>query len=301
MIMKKVFTLLFLLSGYILIAQPTTLQIPVSSSADDAEECVEDNLWVNPGDMLLDNSELEMVYDDNVLRLCHVKVGLRFVNVTIPQGATIYNAYVQFTCKQVSTDVVNLTVNGQNSNNPAPFTDASGNISARPLTSASVNWVPMGWYTEDEAGTDQRTPSLVPVIQEIVNRSGWVSGNALALIVSGSGDSRAAYAYDGDPAKSAVLYVQYSGVGMNENNLLESSVIWPVPASSQLNLSMPAFLDQDTEFRIYNQLGAEQQNLYWVHNGAGQYSFDISSLSAGFYFLNIRTSSSAATLRFTIQ
>jgi hypothetical protein len=36
-------------------------------------------------------------------------------------------------------------------------------------------------------GISQRTPDLSRIIQEIVNRPGWGSGNALALIVSGTG------------------------------------------------------------------------------------------------------------------
>ena len=33
----------------------------------------------------------------------------------------------------------------------------------------------------DEAGAAQRTPDLAAVLREVTNRSGWASGNALAL------------------------------------------------------------------------------------------------------------------------
>jgi hypothetical protein len=44
------------------------------------------------------------------------------------------------------------------------------------------------------------------VIQEIVNRSGWASGNALALIVTGTGE-RVAESYDGSAAPE--LHIEY--------------------------------------------------------------------------------------------
>jgi hypothetical protein len=37
------------------------------------------------------------------------------------------------------------------------------------------------------AGPDQRAPDLSAVIQDIVDRLGWESGNGLVLIVTGSG------------------------------------------------------------------------------------------------------------------
>jgi hypothetical protein len=46
------------------------------------------------------------------------------------------------------------------------------------------------------------------VIQEIVNRSGWASGNSLVLIVTGTG-KRTAESYNGDQAGAALLHVEY--------------------------------------------------------------------------------------------
>ena len=38
-----------------------------------------------------------------------------------------------------------------------------------------------------DAGPDQQTADLAPIIEEIVGRAGWVSGNSLALILTGAG------------------------------------------------------------------------------------------------------------------
>jgi hypothetical protein len=47
------------------------------------------------------------------------------------------------------------------------------------------------------------------VIQEIVDRPGWSAGNALVVIVTGSG-KRVAESYNGLPSGAPLLHVEYS-------------------------------------------------------------------------------------------
>lgn len=72
-----------------------------------------------------------------------------------------------------------------------------------------ASWSPPPWTTKGEAGPDQRTPDITPVIQEIVNRPGWASGNSLALIITGAG-KRTAKSYNGDQAGAPLLHVEYT-------------------------------------------------------------------------------------------
>jgi hypothetical protein len=44
-----------------------------------------------------------------------------------------------------------------------------------------VGWVPAAWAAAAR-GADQRTPNLAAVVQQIVSRPGWVSGNALVTV-----------------------------------------------------------------------------------------------------------------------
>ena len=69
-----------------------TVAVRISSSADDADEAYD-------RDMYLDSSDLELVYDGS-----NQTIGLRFQGVQIPQGATITDAYVEF-----ETDETNST------------------------------------------------------------------------------------------------------------------------------------------------------------------------------------------------
>ena len=58
-------------------------------------------------------------------------------------------------------------------------------------------------------GPAQRSPDIAATIQEVVNRPGWTSGNALALIITGSG-RRTAESHDGDAAGAPLLHVEYA-------------------------------------------------------------------------------------------
>src|SRR5439155_6152890 len=138
-------------------------------------------------------------------------VGVRWPGVSIPRGTAITAAYVQFTAKTTDSGTLALTINGEADDNAPTFTTASNGVSTRPRTTASVAWAPNAW-TSGQAGADQRTPDLSAVIQEIVNRSGWASGNALALVITGNG-TRTAYTYDGSSSQAAVLHLEYLGVG----------------------------------------------------------------------------------------
>ncbi len=85
---------------------------------------------------------------------------------------------------------------------------ANNNLSDRALTTAQVDWNVAPWATA-AAGTDQLSPDLSAVIQEVTHCSGWVSGNSLVLIITGSG-KREAQAFEVHPGGAPVLHVEYT-------------------------------------------------------------------------------------------
>ena len=166
--------------------QTTTWEGRVSASSDDAEE-------YPSGYVHRTSPDLELIYDGRVQT-----VGMRFAGVDVPQGATIVAAYVQFQASEASSEATSLTIEGDATDDAPAFVSGREDISARTRTGASAAWSPAAWAA-DQAGPEQRTVDLAPVLQEIVSRSGWASGNALALIVTGSG-RRVAVSYEGSPA-----------------------------------------------------------------------------------------------------
>jgi hypothetical protein len=118
----------------------------------------------------------------------------------------VVNAYVQFQAGDRNSGAINLTVSGEASDNAATFTTAAFDISSRPRTTAAAQWSPSPWRVVGESGINQRTPNLSAVLQEILSRPGWAPGNAVALIITGSG-KRVAEAFDGVAAP--VLHIEY--------------------------------------------------------------------------------------------
>jgi hypothetical protein len=154
--------------------------------------------------MELDSSDLELIQESAAQT-----VGMRFTGITIPRQATIVNAWVQFQTDETGTTGTTLTVWGQNSDNALAFTSTAGNISSRPKTAAGVTWPQVaGWTSIGAQGDAQRTPNIASIIQEIVDHAGWTSGNALALIVTGTG-KRVAEAHDGVASAAPLLHVEY--------------------------------------------------------------------------------------------
>jgi len=173
--------------------------------------------------MWLNSSDIELVSDFESPSTGVQKVGLRFTGLNIPVGATITNAYLVFRAipadpGMTNSDVTNLTLKGQLTGNASTFTTTSGNISSRTLTSASTAWTPSSWTT----GQDYSSPNVSSVIQEIVNQGTWASGNALAIVITGTGH-RASQAYDSDPSNAAQLVVTYTTALTNAAPVLDAS------------------------------------------------------------------------------
>jgi hypothetical protein len=169
----------------------------VASSSDDVEERVSD------GRVTLDSSDLELIRDGR-----DQTVGIRFAAVAIPRQATVLNAYLQFQTDESTSEATALAVWGEDADTAAAFSATPGNVSSRPRTPESVTWSPPAWTSVGAQESGQRTPNLAVIVQRIVDRSGWASGNALALIVTGSG-WRVAEAYEGDRAGAPLLHVEY--------------------------------------------------------------------------------------------
>ncbi|GAB2651874.1 hypothetical protein GCM10009743_30080 [Kribbella swartbergensis] len=183
-------------------ASAQAVDVPVAGSSDDAEE------RVSTGIPDLTSSDLELTFDGTSSSANQV-VGIRFTAVDVPRGATITKAYVQFEVDEVSMGASSLTINGEAADNAVTYTAATNDVSSRPRTTATVSWTPPDWAVVGERGVDQQTPDLQPVIQEIVNRSGWASGNAIAVVVNGTG-RRTAQAFDSFQPGAPLLHIEYT-------------------------------------------------------------------------------------------
>jgi len=139
-------------------------------------------------------------------------VFLRFPNVTVPQGATISEAYITFTAYSNKTGTPVLTkIYFNDSDNATAPTDWTTQ-QAKVKTTAVVDWdINIAWANDSEYDTDD----LSDVIQEVVDRPGWVSGNAMMALIQDDGSADGVYknasSYDySSAAEKAELHITYS-------------------------------------------------------------------------------------------
>jgi uncharacterized repeat protein (TIGR02543 family) len=188
----------------------------IATGSDDAEEFVGDPAVAGypAGTTYVDSSDLELTYDTGSGTGANQVVGLRFTGITIPEGATITDAYIQFKAKENDSTNTALTIRAQDDVNPGTFVGAqsNNNISNRPTTDAAVEWTPSAW-SAGAAGTAQRSPNLASLVQVIVDKEGWTEGNAMAFIINGpdnTGNQRNAYSFEAGASNAPVLVINYT-------------------------------------------------------------------------------------------
>jgi chitodextrinase len=177
-----------------------TLLLRVANGIDDVEESLA------TGAVNRTSSDLEL----GLAVTTDQAVGLRFAGAAIPRGATIVSATVQFTTDEASSGPIALSIRGEAADDAAPFATTAGDVSGRPATSAATSWSPPDWTSIGSAGAAERTPDLSAVVQEIVDRPGWAPGNALVLVLTGSG-TRTAESWEGAAAGAPELRVEFRG------------------------------------------------------------------------------------------
>lgn len=171
----------------------------------------------------------------------YLAAALRFANVTIPQGTVISSAYLRVQAYWKGTGPTDLDIRGENYDSADPL-DAGEWLYARNFTTASAAWNITSSWVEDQY---YNSPELKTIIQAIVNRAGWASGNALALHLRNTAAStgyqlvmtkEGAAVWDGSAAQ---LIVTYAGgtppAGVKSENY--------IPGTFDATPSLPLYLN----------------------------------------------------------
>ncbi len=270
----------------------------ISLGSDDAEQYAK-------GTVVLSDPELNIVYESKTTG--NQIIGIRFTGLTIPQGATITKAYIEFVADKASSGTVSLVIKGEAKDNSTTFTTASKNISSRVKTTASVAWSPETWT---DAGVVYQTCELKTIVQEIVNRSGWVSGNSMAFIITGTG-TRTAESYEGSKTAAPLLHVEYtttkSGT-IQETNALQSIakdisekgiLVYPNPVHNVLTIRF----DGNTEVErilVYSITGSLVKEIN-VNKVMTEAEVDCSNFVPGTYVLKLSSSKGSYSMPFIKQ
>ena len=269
------------------------IDIQISEKNDDVEELENGAIWKN-------NKDLELCYDDYVSNsqglVGHQHIGLRFQNVNIPQGAAISNAYIQFTADETDSETTEVIIKGEDVDDAGAFSYSTNDVSSRNMTADSVTWSPPAWDNVGAAGTDERTPDISPVIQNIVDRNGWTAGNSMVLILYGYDQlKRVAESYDGMASGAAKLHIEFSNAPQNLvrnqsniNAVLTSFKAYPNPIRSSI-LTVEFSKNSDAAFaEIIDAMGRRIASKSLDTENENQLEFKIHNWPAGLYFIKVK-------------
>jgi len=186
-----------------------SIDLQISAGSDDGDTNYYDHEYCA---FALTDSIYIGKYAEAIAMVCY----LRWLNITIPQGATITAAHISFYGRGSLSEgtVCNADIDGDDEDNCATYTTCP-NLWARPRTTASVawngisSWASAAWYD---------SPDIASVIQEIINRGGWSSGNAIGIFVDGHRSDVDAKRYFRvqeyfTPGLGAKLHIEYTIVG----------------------------------------------------------------------------------------
>lgn len=139
----------------------------------------------------------------------NIVIGTRFRNVTIPQGTKINNAtlFVRTIYGYDAANNITVTITGDDSDDSAPFND-SGSFSRTYTLAYEI------WDISEVNGNQWNNVTVTGIVQEIIDRIGWNSGNSLSLIMfTDQGTPRREFvSVDGNPTFTAYLNITYGEI-----------------------------------------------------------------------------------------
>ncbi len=137
--------------------------------------------------------------------------GFEFIlTAGIPSGATIDAAYATIHANSTSVDDPNVNIRGEDTADAADFA-TNADVTSRTRTTASVQWTTTG------IGTGAvNTPSIVSIIQELVDDNGGLaSGASIVIFFDGRNDAISSFqvmSIEGAGTEAA-LHIEFTAGG----------------------------------------------------------------------------------------
>ena len=136
------------------------------------------------------------------------RAGFRFASVKLPKTAKIVSAKLQLSYNWASgaTDTI---LYGEAKDSSVAFTTTKNNLSGRTKTSAKVAWsgLPIASW-----GQAVPSPDITAIVQQIVSRTGWKSGNPITILQYESAATAKiweAITYEGGASFAPKLVIEY--------------------------------------------------------------------------------------------
>lgn len=158
----------------------STLTRSISSGENDYSH-FSDGGWIS--------TQLQTKFGDDSSGLATVHSGLRFLNVSIPRGAIIDSATMRLRTSSISvgSGIILTKISLVDADNPSAATsDATCDAHDAIRTSAQTDW---DFTLTDSDNVELVTPDFSASVQEVVDRSGWASGNAMLVHIDDDGNT----------------------------------------------------------------------------------------------------------------
>lgn len=177
----------------------------INSDEDDAEQTIS-NGQVRSNNLSVALPQTPYTNESDVMNR------LRFEEIDIPQGATIVNATISMMTDISLNGSMSVDIDTEASDDAPELVYSNSWISDQPAATASpVQWN-IGYNDGSSSGISFATTDLSPLVQAVVSRSGWQTGNAIAFRLkpsSGSYNSRSFDSHDYSPGNSPRLQITY--------------------------------------------------------------------------------------------
>jgi PKD repeat protein len=132
--------------------------------------------------------------------------GIVLFVLDVPQYATIDESFVVFNFSNADFSSPDVILYGQAADAALAVTTVANNISDRTPTSAQVSWLATSLGTGGK-----NSPDIKSIIQEIVNRDGYVRGNLVGIIIKGNSNSSLfRFRAEEGVGDAAQLFVRYT-------------------------------------------------------------------------------------------
>ena len=226
-----------------------TINVAVGASTDDCIVVWNGSAW---SIKLTDNGQFVGYYNATNQK---IGGGMLFKNITVPNSATITSANFSGLARtSYANTIVNSVIIGEDTDNATTFSTIEnyqgrrgtivGGANDNNITTANVTWNSIPAWT---AGADKTSPDISTIVQEIINRFGWVNGYSIVIFWddhAGSGTQsslvcRSLSSKDGDAANPPTIHIEYTTGGISAPTVtsVSSSLVEETTASCTGNIT----------------------------------------------------------------
>ena len=156
-------------------------------------------------------------FDKTSTRYKYKKGYVRFVDVQVPQGATITAATLKLNF--CDGEDVNYTLSGFDADNPDPSSMSASDGDHSTHTTANVTFNVSSNGSQDALNDNLTTsPDIKDIVQELVDRPAWAAGNAMMFVfpiisVYSSDEYRQYWTWFENRTPKTELSITYEGGG----------------------------------------------------------------------------------------